>query len=311
MLDRSNIIQRAVDECYEEMYQKAQPSISYKELIQKVKSGEIEDSHDNPVYKKYYLSQEEFEYIRNKYKEAYNIKSTWEDNITLLEDYITKGGTKDKYIPTTMDNTGFVRPGYRSYSKVKPLKEQLSEVVHDTKKLNKIYEIIMNNINDCKTYYRFDREEISFDWTTTLGCSPTSNKEEVIEYWKSQGRDITIEDRNPLLLWDRDYYDDEFEDVMLEEYGKHWKEDWDKKYQEKLAKEEAEKEAKLKEYQEELEKHPIRKFKIGDLVRSKEDSIAREVFAFQEDGYRVVGGFIPFEDENKWYHCYEQFKNYV
>ena len=43
-------------------------------------------------------------------------------------------------------------------------------------------------------------------------------------------------------------------------------------------------------------------FKIGDLVRSKEDPIAREVFAIQEDGYRVVGDFIPFEDENKWYH---------
>ena len=43
MLDRDNIIQRAVHECLEEMYAKAQPSASYKELIEKVKSGKIED----------------------------------------------------------------------------------------------------------------------------------------------------------------------------------------------------------------------------------------------------------------------------
>ena len=68
MLNRDNIIQRAVQECLEEMYAKAQPSANYKELIEKVKSGEIEDSNENPVYNRYYLSQEEFEYIRNSKK---------------------------------------------------------------------------------------------------------------------------------------------------------------------------------------------------------------------------------------------------
>ena len=72
MLDRDNIIQRAVHECLEEMYAKAQPSANYKELIEKVKSGKIEDSHENPVYNRHYLSQEEFEYIKNKYIEAYD-----------------------------------------------------------------------------------------------------------------------------------------------------------------------------------------------------------------------------------------------
>ena len=35
MLDRDVIIQRAVHECLEEMYDKAQPSANYKELIEK------------------------------------------------------------------------------------------------------------------------------------------------------------------------------------------------------------------------------------------------------------------------------------
>ena len=36
MLDRDVIIKRAIDECMEEMYQKAQPSANYKELVEKV-----------------------------------------------------------------------------------------------------------------------------------------------------------------------------------------------------------------------------------------------------------------------------------
>jgi hypothetical protein len=39
------------------------------------------------------------------------------------------------------------------------------------------------------------------------------------EYWKSQGVDLDIEIRNPLLFWDQDYYGDSFEEVMEEDYG--------------------------------------------------------------------------------------------
>ena len=74
------------------------------------------------------------------------------------------------------------------------------------------------------------------------------------------------------------------------------------------AKKKAKREAELAKA---MENPPIiHKFKIGDIVRCKEDPIAREVFAIQPDGYRIVGGFIPFEEADKWYHCYEQFKNY-
>lgn len=311
MLDRDVILQQAIDDCYEEMYQKAQPSASYKELVENVKSGELKDSSDEPLYKRYYLSQEEFEYIRNKYKEAYNIKSTWKDNIELLESYLTEGGTKDKYIPTRMDEDGDIHPGYRSYEKVKPLVEQIKDITNNKELAESITKLVMNNITNCKDYYRFNREETGFDWQVTLGCAPISNKDEVIKYWKSQGKDITIEDRNPLTFWEKDYYENEFEEVMVEEYGKNWKKKLDKKYKEEKAKIKELKEAEWKNYQKELEANPIKQFKIGDIIRSKEDTIAREILAIQEGGYRIVGGFIPFEDENKWYHCYEQFKNYL
>lgn len=308
MIDRDIIIKRAIEECLEEMYAKAQPSVSYKELVKKVKSGEIEDSHENPVYKRYYLSQEEFDYIRNKYAEAYDLKPKWREYIELLEEYLTKGGTKDKYIPETMEEDGSTHPGYRSYENVKSLKEQLKDVIRDDKTLDKAIDIVMSNIKDCKNFYRFDRDCETFTFSVCLGASPTSNKETVEKYWESQGTPIKIIDRNPLLLWDMDYYGSEFEEVMQDEYGDNWEEFWQERLKEKREEEARERKAR----QEELKNYKLPpKFKIGDLVRSKEDPIAREVFAIQPDGYRIVGGFIPFEEENKWYHCYEQFKNYL
>ena len=38
----------------------------------------------------------------------------------IIKEYLKKGGNKDKYIPTTMEENGFIHPGYRSYEKVKP-----------------------------------------------------------------------------------------------------------------------------------------------------------------------------------------------
>ena len=308
MLDRNVIIKRAIEECLEEMYSKAQPSVNYKELIEKVKSKEIIDNPEDRVLDRYYLSQQEFEYIKNKYSEAYGFKPKWKEYIEILEEYLKKGGNKDKYIPSTMEEDGQINPGYRSYEKVQPLRTQIHNLIQDEELANKVSDLVFNTIEDCKDYYRFDNTNQIFDYHICLGASPTSNKEAVKKYWESQGKPIEIEDRNPLLLWEMDYYGKDFEEVMLDEYGPNWKEYWDKKYQEKLEKDKKRREEERKKWE---NYKPPHKFKVGDLVRSKDDFIAREVFAIQEDGYRIVGGFIPFEDENKWYHCYEQFKNYL
>ena len=307
MLSKEVIIKRAIDECMEEMYSKAQPSVNYKELIEKVKSGEIEDSRENPVYNRYYLSQEEFNYIKNKYSEAYGFKPRWKEYIEILEEYLKKGGNKYKYIPETMEEDGTIHLGYRSYEKVKPLRVQIQNLISDENLSNKVTDLVFDCIKNCKNYYQFDNTEQIFDFHICLGGSPTSNKETVKKYWESQGKTIEIKDKNPLLLWEIDEYGSEFEDIMLDEYGPDWKEFWDKQYQDKLEEDKKRREEELKKW--ENYKLPP-KFKVGDLVRSKEDSTAREVFAIQPDGYRVVGDFIPFEEENKWYHCYEQFKNY-
>lgn len=307
MLDRDSIMQKAINECYEEMYHRAQPSADYKELIEKVKSGELQDSYEDPIYNRHYLSQEEFQYIRDKYKDAYGFKSHWNSDIELLESYLLNGGSKDKFIPTTMDDTGYIKPGYRSYETVQPLVKQLRDIIQDDSKTKTVIETVFEMIKNCKNFYRFDREEQQFEISVTLGCSPTSNKQTVIDYWKSKGDNITIKDRNPLLFWDEEYYGNDLAEVMEEEYGPNWEEYWDNKHKEHQVEIKSKKDNEMKE----LKNSKFYKFKVGDVVRCKEDKLPREVISINDTGYRITGGFIPFSEDSNWYHCYEQFKHYL
>ena len=240
MLDRNEILEKAYHECMAEMYAKSQPSVDYYQLLEDAKNGKI--GKNEKVYERHYLSHEEFKHILEKYKNAYNIKSHWIDDVEVLEKYIKEGGSKDKYIEAHTDEYGY-HPGYRSYEKVAPLREQLSKIFYksdfytgsemdeDSEELiDNLYSKITDIIDTCKNFYKFDREESSFDCSVALGPSPCSNKDTVIEYWKSQGIDIEIEERNPLLLWDMDYYGDSFEEVMKDEYGDNWKEYWDNEW---------------------------------------------------------------------------------
>ena len=238
MLNRNEILKKAYIECMTEMYKRAQPSADFSQLIEDVNSGKI--PKDTAIYERYYLSHEEFKYILNKYIEAYDIKSSWFPHIELVEQYLIEGGTKDKYIEPYVDENGHYHSGCRGYESVLPIKKQINDILneqlepgHRTKILtDKITEAVMNTITNCKEYYHFDREESSFSASISLGASPTSNKDTVIEYWKSQGINIDIEDRNPLLFWEQDYYGDDFEEVMIDEYGVDWKEQFDKNWEE-------------------------------------------------------------------------------
>lgn len=261
MINRDKILDEAFDRCMEEMYLRAQPSASYKELVEGVKNNTVEDSKANPIYDRYYLSHEEFKYILDKYIKAYRIQEEWHDNIELLEKYLNEGGTKDKYIKAHTDEDGNYHPGYRGYEKVPSIKNQIQEILKNEigegnitdKIVEKLNNAVMNTIADCKEFYRFNREESSFSASIALGASPTSNTDTVKEYWKSQGIDIEIEERNPMLFWERDYYGEDFEYVMEDEYGEDWKEQFDKKWKDKIRKETEEKEKRIAEMKNKLE----------------------------------------------------------
>lgn len=231
-IDRKAVIERAYDECMVEMYAKAQPSADYKELVSKKKSGEIIDTDLDPIYRRYYLSQEEFKYIRDKYIKAYNLTAHWYDDMDVAIEYLRDGGL------TTVSKKDSSGNSYRTSEKTPKLKDVIGE---------EYAEEVLKLLTQCKDFYRFDREETDFSCVLSLGCSPTSNKETVIQYWKEHGQDITIEERNPETFWYRDAYGDGWKEVYeweMEE-AKRWEEE-----EKEEAKEFAEKWNKIKEEEE-------------------------------------------------------------
>lgn len=203
MLTRESVMSKAIHDCFVEMYKKAQPSADYDKILEDVKEGKVEDTNINPIYRRYYLSKEECEYIVNKYIEAYGFKKTWEPNVDMVLEYIKNGGYKDG---CELDSNGLP---HRIAIKV----PKLSSIIGDDN-ADKVIEVI----NNCKDYYRFDREETNFSCSAYLGPSPNSNKEYVINYYKEQGIDIEIEDRDPETFWYRDYYGEEWKEYYDEEY---------------------------------------------------------------------------------------------
>ena len=93
------------------------------------------------------------------------------------------------------------RPGYRSYKSIKTLQEI-------TKDSDKVLELI----DTCKRFYNVDVENNQFNWAIYLGCSPSSNKEEVEKYWHEHGypyfkiKDFNIDE----VLYSEDVTVDEF-----------------------------------------------------------------------------------------------------
>lgn len=178
-----DIEKEAINRCLAELYYFAQPSV--ENLEETVKE---EDNKDHPFYRKHYLSQEALEYIVNKYTTMYNIKNDFVRHCDIIIDDLENGYTVDKYIEPKDGS-----PGYRGYEKKASLASEIGE-----DNANKAIEAIKSRRN----FYRFDRDYERFKFTL-YNYAPTSNKQDVIDYWKSQGKDIEIIDYNPDYFYER------------------------------------------------------------------------------------------------------------
>ena len=215
ILNRDSLINKAIKECLNEMYIKSQPSISFYDIIEKSKNGEI--SKDDIIYERHYLSNEEYEYILNKYIEAYGFEPVWREYVDVVKEYLEKGGNKDKYVKERKDKNGNYHPGYRSYAKVPPLKKQIYKIIYGeydgngeiaeevtNKIVNKVFELISN----CQNYYRFGTHDYSKFTFNVSNYGPCTNKDTVKKYWESKGVHFEFEDRttDPDELWEIDNY---------------------------------------------------------------------------------------------------------
>lgn len=202
--DRRDMIEKAVIDCLDEMYRKSQPSITWEEV-----ETEAKVNPDKRIWQEHYLSSKKFEEIQDKYMDMYRIGNEWDSNISLVEEYLTKGGTKDKYIESHTDEDGHYHPGYRSYEKVEPIANQIEAILLEqlepgsrTESLKKnIVNAVMNTIGYCKEFYCFNREEIGFRFNVS-NYSPNSNIEAVREIYA--GTDVVINDDVENNEWDEE-----------------------------------------------------------------------------------------------------------
>lgn len=189
---RRDMVEKAIIECLDEMYRESQPSITWDEIQEQARVNP-----NRSIWQEHYLPQWKYKDIQEKYMRVYRIKEEWNGNIELLEEYLNKGGTKDKYIPEQIDELGFKHPGYRGYEKVEPIANQIETILLEqlepgsrTESLKKnIVDAVMNTIGYCKEYYCFNREEISFRFNVS-NYSPNSNIEAVREIYA--GTDVVI-----------------------------------------------------------------------------------------------------------------------
>lgn len=199
-IDNDTILDECVINCLHEMYKWAQPSLDFKDFYKKLQNHEVVDDKESPMYEHHYLSSNNFLKIRDHYLKAYNLRPYFKTYCDVIKDYLFKGGYRDIFIKGKDGN-----PGYRSSEPTEPITSFLNKEDSDK---------ILSLLEGCSNFYRFDRTYNGIAAAIAFGASPTCNKETVIKYWKSQGKDITIEDFD---IEDKIYGADDEENILVKE----------------------------------------------------------------------------------------------
>lgn len=159
---RNEILEEAARKCLDRLFRLSTPSTTWKE-IKEIASEWKKNSDERILWQDHhYISQELKEKVVAWYKEAYKVESEWFDNIDLLKDYLKKEPITER----------------------KPLEDAVGE--------DKV-KAVLDVIDECKNYYNRDNDSSSFEWTI-FNLGPTTNKEFVEEYWKTQGLEIHIDE---------------------------------------------------------------------------------------------------------------------
>jgi hypothetical protein len=190
--NRQEILIEAVTRCLNEMYQKSQPSATWEQVNENVRNNVYGGAKD--AYNFYYLADQEYLDILDKYMSMYNIKNRWADDAQLMIDYLRHGGTKNKYIQPNTDEDGNYHPGYRGYEEVDSLETYFVQLISDVVERKRATEKVFELMENCKDFYLGNKEESSFRMSIT-DYAPCMRKDTVISKWKELGKDITIVDK--------------------------------------------------------------------------------------------------------------------
>ena len=175
------VMAQAIEDTLEEMYQYSYPKISWKQRNQELKDGK---DIDKDLIHHHYIPQKLYEDILEMAKSNYGYEPLFQDYTEHFADFILKGGhAKD------IDKGG--KDDYKDYQSIK---EEIGE---------EAFAILEKRIEAYKRTYRFDRKRRSFAFTV-MNYSPCTNKQVVLDYWKSQGVDLEIPDDDKIIsrYWD-------------------------------------------------------------------------------------------------------------
>lgn len=158
---RNDVLAEATRKCLDTLYRLSTPPITWKNLL---KLSKQDESGEKTMWQDHYYIPAELKHrIIEWYKDAYKVESEWTDDIELLKKYLE------------------VHP----FGNRKPLEE----VVGGDK-----VEEVLGVIDECEGFYGRDRDSSTFEWTM-FNLGPTTNADTVKEYWKSYGKEITIDEK--------------------------------------------------------------------------------------------------------------------
>ena len=234
MINRDDVLSKAVDECLKELYTLVVPKITWEKFkeeckiySEKYKKWESERKTNSELDKKsriecigpapyefYFLPREIMKDICDSYVHAYKIDNQQEllDTIETLKNYC-KEPIVDKYIDDWTDETGFHHPGYRSYDHPDNLEKQLIDLIPDSGfDKSDIAESVQNKffefLDMAGNFFNWNRDLNSFNISVYMGPSPHTNKETVIKNWKEyRNQDIEINEEQIK----KDYYGEELD----------------------------------------------------------------------------------------------------
>ena len=175
------VMREAIEDTLEEMYQYSYPKVSWKQRNQELKDGK---DVDKDLIHHHYIPQRLYEDILEMAKSNYGYEPFFQDYTEHFADFILKGGhAKD------IDKGG--KDDYKDYQSIK---EEIGE---------ESFAVLEKRIEAYKRTYRFDRKRWSFAFTV-MNYSPCTNKQVVLDYWKSQGIDLQIPDDDKIIsrYWD-------------------------------------------------------------------------------------------------------------
>ncbi len=197
MITKNDVIRDAAKKCLEELFSKAQPSITYEEI--KKLNVEYSKSHkdDEPIpCDFYYLPSKVFKEICDSYVYAYDFDKK-QDLLNTIETLVKYCNNPiiSVYREANTDEYGNYHPGYKDYERTENILNKIKEIVKDEEIAAKCVNTFIDLLTQAGNFFSWNSDLNCFNTTVYLGCSPFTNKEKVIENWKKyRNKDIEIDE---------------------------------------------------------------------------------------------------------------------